>query len=188
MELRPLIWRKKLDRLEHARPLVVPARLLGLVHAVCLGFPAPFEFRLAVLPADPHRFAPARRIRNQPDDLGVATVNAPAALDRPSAQRHRELGAGRIAGTSVVVASGCSVPPAGGELAPMLFAPAPDGRGVATRAVPPARACASAAAAGPAETDERERRRRRESLKIIERSDAHGSCLSRRLSRPCLTR
>jgi len=79
------VRRKKLNGGQSLGPLVVPGSLLGLVAALCFSISAPLELGLAVLPTDPHRFAPARRVLDQPDDRGVATVNAPAALDRPTA-------------------------------------------------------------------------------------------------------
>jgi len=188
VELRPLIRRKKLDRREHARPLVVPCRLFVLVRTSFGGLAAPFKFGRAVLSADPDRLPPPRRLLDQPNNVGLAALPAAAALQGTAAERHRQLRARRVAGARAVIAGGRSVPPADGEAPSMVLAPAPHGGRVTAWAVPAAGTRAAAAALRAAEAYERERRRCRcrcrEIVELIERSDAHKSCLAAFWSAP----
>jgi len=173
MQFNTLVRRKKLDRGEHARPLVIPDRLIVLVSARCLSVSAPLELGLAVVPTHPHRFAPARRILNQPDNVGRATVSAATARERPTAQTHRELRARRIAGSRVVVSDRRGVPPADSELAPMVLAPAPYGGHMTRRTVPTTRTRTAFASRCAAEADERQGRRRTEVIELVEGRAAH---------------
>lgn len=54
--------RKKIDRGEHAGALRVPDHLFGLGRALVRVVAASVEFGLPVLTADPHNFAPPRRL------------------------------------------------------------------------------------------------------------------------------
>jgi len=82
MERGPRVRLKELHLGEHARPLNVPGRLLRVRRALRYVVLAPLELGLTVLLTDPHRVSPVRRIRDHPDHLTVATVNAPAARKR----------------------------------------------------------------------------------------------------------
>jgi len=125
-----------------------------------------------MLPAHPHRFAPARRIRDQPHDLTGTTLPAATAFKRPAPQRHREFRPGRVARPGVVVTGGRGVPEADGQRAPVLIAVAPHGRGVATGAVPAARPRAPPTTGRAAEADERQRGRRPAIVELVDRRES----------------
>ena len=188
MQPRPLSRGKKLERSEDSGPLVVPSGLLCVRRALRYVFPAPLELGLAMLPAHPHHLPPARRLLDHPDHVVRAALPAAAALQGTAAQRHRQLRARRVAGSGVVTAHGRGVPPANGELAPMLVAPAPNRGRMTIPAVPPAGPCSAPTALRATEADERERRREGKVVELIERFNAQESCLAALQERSCLTR
>jgi len=168
MQLRLLRWRKKLDRGEDARPLVVPSFLLSLVVAPRLSVPPPLEFGLTVLAAYPDRLPPPRRVLDEPDNVVGTTLPATASLEGTAAQRHGKLGAGRITGARLITSAGCGCVPASRQLAPMRLAPAPHGGRVAGGAIAATEARTSFAAGGATEADKRQRSWEGEIVEIVE--------------------
>lgn len=159
MQLGLLVRLKKVDRGEHSGPLHVPRRLLSRGRALLRVLAAPVDLRLSVLSTNPHDQAPPRRLGDQPEHLGVAADPATAALEGPAPQRHRELCARRVSRPRLVVPEGGGVPPPGGDLTVMLFAPSAHGGRMAGVAMSAARARPAPAAGDAAEANEGQRRR-----------------------------